>query len=141
MQSSLPSRYKQLNTYQAQAFSEQELVPLQTIERYYHTINLAGKKLKDNPELQKEFSAAVKDENKPPHWDLCKVSIPGTNKFCDENIGIPRDKMPQLGGKPKPGSEGEAKAKKIADQNVRKKMGLPNDGEIPADKKQEYDDL
>ena len=55
MQSSLPSRYKQLNTYQAQVFSEQELVPLQTIERYYHTINLAAKKLKDNPALSIEL--------------------------------------------------------------------------------------
>jgi hypothetical protein len=97
--------------------------------------------LKDNPKLQKELANRIKKENKPPHFNMCKVSIPGTNKFCDENINIPREKMPQLGGKPKPGSEGEAKAKRVADQKVREKLGLPKEGEIPANKKKEYNDL
>jgi hypothetical protein len=97
--------------------------------------------LKDKPEVQKELADRVKKENKPPHWNLCKVSIPGTNKFCDENIGIPREKMPQLGGKPKSGSEGEAKAKRIADENVRKKMGIANVAPIPPDRQKEYDEL
>lgn len=97
--------------------------------------------LKDNPELQSELARRIKEANKPPHWDLCKVSIPGTNKFCDKNIGIPRDEMPQLGGKPKPGSEGEKIAKKKADQKVRKKMGLSAEGDVPADRQKEYDEL
>lgn len=39
-----------------------------------------------------------------PEYDLCVVSIPGTNLFCGANRGVPRKKMPQLGGQPKPGS-------------------------------------
>lgn len=97
--------------------------------------------LKDKPELQKELGDRIKKENKPPHFNLCEVSIPGTNKFCDENLGIPREKMPQLGGKPKPGSQGEAKAKRIADENVRKKMGLGIDTPIPPSRQSEYDEL
>jgi GNAT superfamily N-acetyltransferase len=33
---------------------------------------------------------------KAPVFDLCKVSIAGTNLFCAESKGIPRVKMPQL---------------------------------------------
>lgn len=39
-----------------------------------------------------------------PTYDLCKVSVPGTNLFCRQSMGIPRIGMPQLSGKPKPGS-------------------------------------
>lgn len=97
--------------------------------------------LADKPELQDEMAKRIKEENTPPHMDLCEISIPGTNKFCDENIGIPRSEMPQLGGKPKPGSKGEQIAKDKADKKVRKKMELPEDGEIPSDRKEEYDKL
>lgn len=44
---------------------------------------------------------------KAPDYDLCEVSIPGTNLFCGDNKGIPRAKMPQLKGKPAPGSEAD----------------------------------
>lgn len=43
--------------------------------------------------------AKVKGEA-APNYDLCKVSIPGTNLFCKVNKGIPRDNMPQLKGIP-----------------------------------------
>lgn len=39
-----------------------------------------------------------------PNFDLCKVSVPKTNLFCAESKGIPRAKMPQLGGTPREGS-------------------------------------
>ena len=39
-----------------------------------------------------------------PEYDLCKVSVPGTNLFCVESKGIPRVKMPQFKGTPVPGS-------------------------------------
>lgn len=39
-----------------------------------------------------------------PKYDLCRVSVPHTNLFCAESKGIPRIKMPQLTGKPIPGS-------------------------------------
>jgi hypothetical protein len=39
-----------------------------------------------------------------PNFNLCKVSIPGTNLYCDGNKGIPREDMPQFKGTPVPGS-------------------------------------
>jgi hypothetical protein len=41
---------------------------------------------------------------KAPTYDLCKVTVPKTNLFCVETKGIPRIKMPQLGGEPVEGS-------------------------------------
>lgn len=41
---------------------------------------------------------------KAPNFNLCQVSVPGTNLYCDGNIGIPRDEMPQFKGTPEPGS-------------------------------------
>ena len=37
-----------------------------------------------------------------PTFDLCNVTVEGTNLFCAESKGIPRAKMPQLKGVPKP---------------------------------------
>lgn len=37
-------------------------------------------------------------------FDLCKISVPGTNLFCHEAIVEKRIEMPQLAGKPEPGS-------------------------------------
>lgn len=39
-----------------------------------------------------------------PTFDLCKVSVPGTNLFCAKHKGVPRAKMPQVAGRPRPGS-------------------------------------
>jgi hypothetical protein len=41
---------------------------------------------------------------KAPNYNLCQVSIPGTNLYCGENKGIPRAEMPQFKGTPEPGS-------------------------------------
>lgn len=40
-------------------------------------------------------------------YDLCKVSVPGTNLFCAESKGIPRVRMPQIKGVPIPGSKAD----------------------------------
>ena len=66
--------------------------------------------LKDDDQKE-EFKTRMKQENKPPNFNLCKVSIPGTNLYCDGNKNIPRDQMPQFKGKPKPGSPAEKMAK------------------------------
>jgi hypothetical protein len=42
---------------------------------------------------------------KAPDFDLCKVSVPGTNLFCSQHKGIPRAEMPQFKGKDKDGNE------------------------------------
>lgn len=39
-----------------------------------------------------------------PNFNLCQVSIPGTNLYCDGNKGIPREDMPQFKGTPEPDS-------------------------------------
>ena len=39
--------------------------------------------------------------------DLCKISVPGTNLFCDDNKGVPRKEMPQFKSKPMKGSKAE----------------------------------
>ena len=39
-----------------------------------------------------------------PDYDLCGVSVPGTNLFCAESKGVRRVEMPQLSGVPRPGS-------------------------------------
>lgn len=46
-----------------------------------------------------------------PNFDLCNVSVAGTNLFCADSVrsakypdGVPRIEMPQLAGKPIPGS-------------------------------------
>jgi hypothetical protein len=39
-----------------------------------------------------------------PNFNLCQVSIPGTNLYCDGNKGIERADMPQFKGTPQSGS-------------------------------------
>jgi hypothetical protein len=47
----------------------------------------------------------AKEAGQPvPNMNLCDVSVPGTNLYCDGNKGIPRDRMPQFKGNPEPGS-------------------------------------
>jgi hypothetical protein len=41
---------------------------------------------------------------KAPNFNLCQVSVPGTNLYCDGNKGIERGDMPQFKGTPQPGS-------------------------------------
>jgi len=61
--------------------------------------------------------AKAKGEN-APDFDLCQVSIPGTNLFCAGNKGIPRAQMPQLKGKPAPNSHAANIAKKTGEDTV-----------------------
>jgi len=41
---------------------------------------------------------------KPEYFNLCKVTVPGTNLYCDGNLGIDRNDMPQFKGEARPGS-------------------------------------
>lgn len=41
---------------------------------------------------------------KPEYFNLCKVTVPGTNLYCDGNLGIDRNDMPQFKGTARPGS-------------------------------------
>jgi hypothetical protein len=73
-----------------------------------------------------DFVQEAKKKGEKVKLNLCQVSVPGTNLFCgsslkdDQGKPIPRDKMPQLAGKPKPGSP-------AADA---KKFPVDKDGEV-----------
>jgi hypothetical protein len=62
-----------------------------------------------------EQALKAKSEGKEAKdFDLCQVSVRGSNLFCAESLrtdkypeGVPRLEMPQLGGKPIPGSEAD----------------------------------
>jgi hypothetical protein len=81
---------------------------------------------------------------KAPNFNLCKVSIPGTNLYCDGNKGIERGDMPQFKGTPQPGSpadklpkdeNGEADTEEFFKQMLNKqgiKVSDPRD--VPADR-------
>ena len=56
--------------------------------------------------LAQTVEDAKKRGEKAPEYDLCKVSVPGTNIFCAQNKGIPRAEMPQFKGQT---AEGEIK--------------------------------
>jgi hypothetical protein len=56
-------------------------------------------------EIVEEAKAAGVDA---PDYDLCNVTVKGTNIFCAEHKGIPRLRMPQLKGYPTEGSRADA---------------------------------
>lgn len=43
-------------------------------------------------------------EGQEPAYDLCQLQAPKTYLFCKKHLGIPRILMPQLNGKPRPGT-------------------------------------
>lgn len=79
-----------------------------------------------------------------PNFNLCQVSIPGTNLYCDGNKGIPREDMPQFKGTPEPGSiadklpkdkSGEADTEEFFKQMLEKQgIGVTKPYSVPADR-------
>ena len=81
---------------------------------------------------------------KAPNFNLCQVTVPGTNLYCDGNKGIPREDMPQFKGTPEPGSpadklpkdeNGEADTEEFFKQMLNKqgiKVSEPTN--VPADR-------
>lgn len=67
---------------------------------------------------------------KAPNYDLCKVSVPGTNLFCASSKGIHRIQMPQLSGKPLPGTKADKMkdAKGEADLSAAFRKSLTDGG-------------
>ena len=68
-------------------------------------------------QLAKAAAEAKAKGEKAPNFNLCDITIPGTNLYCKGNKGIPREDMPQFKGYAKPGS--------IAD-----KLPKNSDGEV-----------
>jgi len=93
-------------------------------------------------ELSKMADEAKAKGEKAPNYNLCDITLPDTNLYCDDNLGIPRDQMPQFKGKPQPGSPAEKMPKdkngEVDTEEVFKKMladkGIKTiDTEIPSD--------
>jgi hypothetical protein len=82
-------------------------------------------------DLAKMGQDAKEKGEKAPNYNLCQVSIPGTNLFCGDNKGIPRAEMPQFKGNPRPGSEADKLPKdkdgEVDTEEMFKKM-LERDG-------------
>lgn len=79
-----------------------KVVEVDTPEAAYTLIERLG----ERAELMQAAGRDAQD------FDLCQVTVKGTNLFCAESVrtaeypeGIPRLRMPQLGGEPIPGSE------------------------------------
>lgn len=61
-----------------------------------------------------EAEAAKTEGRKARDFDLCNVSVAGTNMFCADSLrsekypqGVPRIEMPQLAGEPVPGTQAD----------------------------------
>ena len=71
----------------------------------------------DIQKVKKIVDDAKANGEKAPNINLCQITVPGTNLYCDNNLGIPREEMPQFKGKAIAGS-------RAADMKVNK------DGEV-----------
>jgi hypothetical protein len=59
-----------------------------------------------------EMAIDAEKSGKKVVYDLCRVSVKGTNAFCLGNKGIPRDQMPQAKGEVVEGSKADKALKK-----------------------------
>jgi len=91
---------------------------------------------------QKVADAKAKGEP-APNINLCDVTVPGTNLYCDDNLGIPRDEMPQFKGTAQPGSRaagmeadasGEVDTEPVFKEMLKEKGIKTLQTQIPADK-------
>jgi len=78
-----------------------------------------------------------------PNFNLCKITVPGTNLYCEGNAGIPREEMPQFKGKPTPGSpaskmavdnSGEVDTEPVFKKMLKEKGIKTAETEIPSDR-------
>jgi hypothetical protein len=93
-------------------------------------------------ELNKMTQDAIEKGEKAPNYNLCQITVPGTNLYCDNNLGIPREDMPQFKGKPQPGTpaadmpvdkNGEVDTEPLFKQMLADKGVKVLDTEIPSD--------
>jgi hypothetical protein len=55
-------------------------------------------------ELVDMVNQSIATGEQPKFFNLCSIIIPGTNLYCNENLGIHLNDMPQFKGRPIPGS-------------------------------------
>jgi hypothetical protein len=99
-----------------------------------------------NTDIKKvaQIVTKAKENGQPiPDINLCQITVPGTNLYCDDNLGIPRDDMPQFKGKAIAGSRaasmdadagGEVDTEPVFREMLQQKGIKTLQTEVPADK-------
>jgi hypothetical protein len=94
-------------------------------------------------EISMKIDELADKANKGEDFNLCQVTVPGTNLYCDGNQGIPREEMPQFKGKPLPGtpaesmpkdSKGEVDTEPLFKKMLKEKGIKTVETELPSDK-------
>ena len=97
----------------------------------------------DISKISKMIDDAKAKGDPAPNINLCDITIPGTNLYCDDNKGIPREEMPQFKGKAVEGSraagmetdkDGEVDTEPIFREMLKQKKVKVLQTEVPADK-------
>jgi hypothetical protein len=97
----------------------------------------------DIQNVAKQVADAKAKGEPAPNINLCDVTVPGTNLYCDDNLGIPRDEMPQFKGNASPGSRaagmdadasGEVDTEPVFKEMLKEKGIKTLQTEVPADK-------
>ena len=97
----------------------------------------------DISKVQQIVADAKAKGEKAPNINLCQITVPGTNLYCDDNLGIPRAEMPQFKGKPQPGTpaaemevdkDGEVDTEPLFKKMLKEKGITVSQTEVPADK-------
>ena len=97
----------------------------------------------DISKVAQQIADAKAKGEQAPNINLCDVTVPGTNLYCDDNLGIPRDEMPQFKGTAQPGSRaagmeadasGEVDTEPVFKEMLKEKGIKTLQTEIPADK-------
>jgi hypothetical protein len=118
---------------------QKNTVPLDKVKQDIPNFSVTNKSDIDKitPEQQKNVSMKINDlakaaadakanGEKAPNFNLCDITIPGTNLYCGGNKGIERAKMPQFKGTPQPGSEADKMQKdkngEVDTEDMFKKM-------------------
>lgn len=98
-------------------------------------------------DTKKEISMKIDElaakADKGEDFNLCQITVPGTNLYCDDNQGIPREEMPQFKGKPLPGTpaadmptdnKGEVDTEPLFKKMLKEKGIKTVETEVPSDK-------
>jgi len=97
----------------------------------------------DISKVQQIVADAKAKGEKAPNINLCQITVPGTNLYCDDNLGIPRAEMPQFKGKAIEGSRaanmpvdasGEVDTEPVFKEMLKEKGITVSQTEVPADK-------
>ena len=97
----------------------------------------------DISKIQQMVADAKAKGEKAPNINLCDVTVPGTNLYCDDNLGIPREEMPQFKGNAQPGSKaanmptdknGEVDTEPVFREMLKQKGIKVTQTEVAADK-------